>query len=201
MPFARLNAFLLKSIVNVDSGITSSPTLSPPSFQSRVLSGHSFAEPLQYDEASLLMHYLDHVFPYQYPCFDKGRWSRGWLLWLLSKNGPLYRASLGLAALHQRSLLGETSNHHLELEFHTKAVRQLHDFITSIDITELQPENETLVEIVTCGVTLISFEVNTDMAPCRGVEAVYLVLTVKRSFEEVQQTGNRIYTPWPLLQL
>jgi hypothetical protein len=117
------------------------------------------------------MHYLDHVFPYQYPCFDKGRWSRGWLLWLLSKNGPLYRASLGLAALHQRSLLGETSSHHLELEFHTKAVRQLHDFITSIDITELQPENEALVEIVTCGVALISFEVNMDMAPHKDAEA------------------------------
>jgi hypothetical protein len=110
------------------------------------------------------MHYLDHVFPYQYPFFDKARLSRGWLLWLLSKNGPLYRASMGLAALHQRSLLGETNNHHLELEFHTKAVRQLQDFLSSIDINELRPENETLVEIITCGITLISFEVNIDMA-------------------------------------
>ncbi|KAG5655077.1 hypothetical protein KAF25_000200 [Fusarium avenaceum] len=147
------------SEININSRITSSPTSSPPSFQNRDLSGHSFAEPLQYDEASLLMHYLDHVFPYQYPCFDKARWSRGWLLWLLSKNGPLYRASLGLAALHQRSLLGEMSNHPLELEFHTEAVRKLHEFLTSIDITELEPENETLVEIITCGVALISFEV------------------------------------------
>jgi hypothetical protein len=111
------------------------------------------------------MHYLDHVFPYQYPCFDKERWSRGWLLWLLSKNGPLYRASLGLAALHQRSLLGETSNHPLELEFHTEAVRKLHEFLTSIDVTDLEPENETLVEIITCGVALISFEVNMSMVP------------------------------------
>ncbi|RFN47022.1 c6 zink-finger protein pro1a [Fusarium flagelliforme] len=129
------------------------------SLQSRILSGQSFAEPLQYDEASLLMHYLDHVFPYQYPCYDKAKWSRGWLLWLLSKNGPLYRASLGLAALHQRSLTGEADNGHLELEFHTKAVRQLQDFLTSIDTTALEPENETLVEIITCGVALISFEV------------------------------------------
>ncbi|KAI7767005.1 hypothetical protein LZL87_013343 [Fusarium oxysporum] len=66
---------------------------------------------------------------------------------------------MGLAALHQRSLLGETNNHHLELEFHTKAVRQLQDFLSSIDINELRPENETLVEIITCGIALISFEV------------------------------------------
>ncbi|CCT65220.1 related to C6 zink-finger protein PRO1A [Fusarium fujikuroi IMI 58289] len=146
-----------------------SPILTPQSLQSRVLSGQSFAEPLHYDEASLLMHYLDHVFPYQYPFFDKARLSRGWLLWLLSKNGPLYRASMGLAALHQRSLLGKTNNHHLELEFHTKAVRQLQDFLVSIDINELRPENETLVEIITCGIALISFEVlrgsSTDWQP------------------------------------
>ncbi|KAH7207725.1 fungal-specific transcription factor domain-containing protein [Fusarium oxysporum] len=147
------------SQTNGDPRATPSPILTPRSLQNRVLSGQSFAEPLHYDEASLLMHYLDHVFPYQYPFFDKARLSRGWLLWLLSKNGPLYRASMGLAALHQRSLLGETNNHHLELEFHTKAVRQLQDFLSSININELRPENETLVEIITCGIALISFEV------------------------------------------
>ncbi|KAG8355386.1 hypothetical protein FVEN_g6658 [Fusarium venenatum] len=36
---------------------------------------------------------------------------------------------------------------------------QLHDFLLSIDINELRPDNEILVEIITCGVTLISFEV------------------------------------------
>lgn len=138
----------------------SSPILARKSLQGCILSGPSFLEPLQYDEASLLMHYLDHVFPYQYPFFVKAKWSRGWLLWLLSKNGPLYRASMGLAALHQRSLLGDTESHHLELEFHSKALRQLQDFIISFNINELLPENENLVEILTCGVALISFEVS-----------------------------------------
>lgn len=145
--------------VNSDSAIISTPQ----SLQGRILSGQSFAEPLQYDEASLLMHYLDHVFPYQYPCYDKAKWSRGWLLWLLSRNGPLYRASLGLAAFHQRSLTGEANNDHLELEFHTKAVSQLHDFLTSIDLASLEPENEILVEVITCGVALISFEVRLPL--------------------------------------
>ncbi|KAI1036728.1 hypothetical protein LB503_003439 [Fusarium chuoi] len=169
-----------------------SPILTPQSLQSRVLSGLSFAEPLHYDEASLLMHYLDHVFPYQYPFFDKARLSRGWLLWLLSKNGPLYRASMGLAALHQRSLLGETNNHHLELEFHTKAVRQLQDFVSSIDINELRSENETLVEIITCGITLISFEVGVDAGNRMAVKLEEQMLKDSRSFEAVQQTGSRI---------
>ncbi|KAH7175477.1 fungal-specific transcription factor domain-containing protein [Dactylonectria macrodidyma] len=145
--------------IDIGAGTTPSPILTGQSLQSRVLSGRSFPEPLQYDEASLLMHYLDHVFPYQYPFFVKGKWSRGWLLWLLSKNGPLYRASMGLAALHQRSLLGGTESHHLELEFHTKALRQLQDFLASFNINEPQAENDNLVEIITCGIALISFEV------------------------------------------
>ncbi|RGP80586.1 hypothetical protein FLONG3_1325 [Fusarium longipes] len=66
---------------------------------------------------------------------------------------------MGLAALHQRSLLGETNNHHLELEFHTKALNQLQEFVMSININEFRLENETLVEVVTCGIALISFEV------------------------------------------
>lgn len=114
------------------------------------------------------MHYLDYVFPYQYPFSEKGNWSRGWLLWLLSKNGPLYRASMGLAALHRRSLQGGIENHHLELEFHTKALRQLQEFIVSLNINELRAENENLVEAITCGVALISFEVS--QVPCLWLE-------------------------------
>ncbi|QPC74584.1 hypothetical protein HYE68_005336 [Fusarium pseudograminearum] len=151
----------LNKISQGDSGsAAASPSaLTPRSLQSQVLSGQSFAKPLGYDEADLLMHYLDYVFPYQYPFFNKGQWSRGWLLWLLSKNGPLCRAALGLAALHKRSLLGETHNNHIELEFHTKAVRQLQDFLSSVDINELRPDNEILVEIIACGISLVSFEV------------------------------------------
>ncbi|EHK21699.1 uncharacterized protein TRIVIDRAFT_209372 [Trichoderma virens Gv29-8] len=141
------------------------PMLTPQSVQSRAPSDRSFPKPLQYDEANLLMHYLDYVFPYQYPFSEKGKWSRGWLLWLLSKNGPLYRASMGLAALHQRSLQGGIESHHLELEFHTKALRQLQDFIVSFNINELRLENENLVEVITCGVALISFEHQLPQSP------------------------------------
>ncbi|KAF5599049.1 C6 zink-finger PRO1A [Fusarium pseudoanthophilum] len=182
---------------NTSQGTTPSPILTPRSLQTRVLSGQSFAEPLHYDEASLLMHYLDRVFPYQYPFFDKAKLSRGWLLWLLSKNGPLYRASMGLAALHQRSLLGETNNHHLELEFHTKAVRQLQDFVSSIDINELRPENETLVEIITCGIALISFEVlrgsATNWQP--HLTAMSSIAVLIHNPPPLRQSVNQLPTP------
>ncbi|KAF5603978.1 C6 zink-finger PRO1A [Fusarium pseudocircinatum] len=182
---------------NTIPGTTPSPILTPRSLQSRVLSGQSFAEPLHYDEASLLMHYLDHVFPYQYPFFDKAKLSRGWLLWLLSKNGPLYRASMGLAALHQRSLLGETNNHHLELEFHTKAVTQLQDFVSSIDINELRPENETLVEIITCGIALISFEVlrgsATNWQP--HLTAMSSIAVMMHNRPPLRQSADQLPTP------
>lgn len=67
---------------------------------------------------------------------------------------------MGLAALHRRSLQGGIESHHLELEFHSKALRQLQEFIVSFNINELRPENENLVEAITCGVALISFEVS-----------------------------------------
>ncbi|KAH8805463.1 fungal-specific transcription factor domain-containing protein [Xylogone sp. PMI_703] len=127
--------------------------------QTHQLKNRSFAEPLSYKESSLLMYYLDHVFPMQYPYYRKGTWDRGWLLWLLSKNGPLYRTSIGLAALHRCSLTGEKKEHGLELQHHTRALRELQNFIGHFDTDKIRDDNDTLAEIVSCSVALISFEV------------------------------------------
>ncbi|KAH7232041.1 fungal-specific transcription factor domain-containing protein [Fusarium solani] len=165
-------------------------------WQSRILSSCSFPKPLQYDEASLLMHYLDHVFPYQYPFCEKGEWSRGWLLWLLSKNGPLYRASLGLAALHRRALLGDTEAHHLELEFHTNALSQLQDFIVSFNTDELRPDDENLVEIIACGVALISFELKVLRGSTNNWQphlcAMASIATAIHDRPQLPQSPNRV---------
>ncbi|KAF5008235.1 hypothetical protein FDECE_5471 [Fusarium decemcellulare] len=106
-------------------------------WKTRALTGISFPEPLPYDEANLLMHYLDHVFPMQYPYYSTRRQSRGWLLWLLSGN----------------------CHRDIELEFHTRALRELQDFIASFENHEFSPANENVVEILACGLALISFEV------------------------------------------
>jgi hypothetical protein len=50
-----------------------------------------------------MMHYLDHVFPLQYPTHGPDR--RGWLLSLLLQAPPPYHASLALSAHHQQKTL------------------------------------------------------------------------------------------------
>lgn len=120
-----------------------------------------FIEPMSDEESRLLMHYLDHVFPLQYPYYSRTIWARGWLLWLLSKNGPIYRASMGLAAVHQQSLIGEENSRDLGLKHYTRALQELQNFISHFETSEGQDEKETLIEIISCGVALISFEVSS----------------------------------------
>jgi hypothetical protein len=61
------------------------------------------------EEYTLLMHFLDEVFPLQYPMyrphiFEGGR---GWLLGLLLRTKPLYHASLALSSYHRRMSIHE----------------------------------------------------------------------------------------------
>jgi len=57
------------------------------------------------DESVLLMHFLDHVFPLQYPMYKPGipEGGRGWLLALLLRTKPLYHAALALSGYHRRT--------------------------------------------------------------------------------------------------
>ncbi|KAF9636629.1 hypothetical protein BFW01_g7525 [Lasiodiplodia theobromae] len=116
---------------------------------------------LPYDEAELLMYYLDHVFPMQYPYHSARTKSRGWLLWLLSKNGPLYRASLSLAALHQRLVSVGGEGEDVPFEYHNSTLRELQDFIGAATMDGLPSGDELCAEIVACGAALVSFEVFT----------------------------------------
>ena len=58
---------------------------------------------LDEDEAGLIMHYLDRVFPLQFRFYAStpGEWGRGWLLSIILRTKPLYHAVLGIAAYHQ----------------------------------------------------------------------------------------------------
>jgi hypothetical protein len=59
------------------------------------------------DEAVLLMHFIDTVFPLQYPMYKPNvlEGGRGWLLSLLLSTKPLYHASLALSAYHRGTIL------------------------------------------------------------------------------------------------
>ncbi|KAH8668653.1 fungal-specific transcription factor domain-containing protein, partial [Xylariales sp. PMI_506] len=64
-------------------------------------SGHTFA--MLPAESILLMHFLDNVFPLQYPAYQPEvvHGGRGWLLQLLLQTKPLYHAALALSAYHR----------------------------------------------------------------------------------------------------
>lgn len=57
------------------------------------------------------MHFLDHVFPLQYPMYKPSiaEGGRGWLLSLLFETKPLYHAALALSAFHRRVFMKTSS--------------------------------------------------------------------------------------------
>lgn len=56
------------------------------------------------DESVLLMHFVDHIFPLEYPMYKPGilQGGRGWLLALCLRTKPLYHAALAISAYHRR---------------------------------------------------------------------------------------------------
>lgn len=59
------------------------------------------------DENVLFMHFLDDVFPLQYPMYKPGilDGGRSWLLALLLRTKPLYHAALALSTYHRRTIM------------------------------------------------------------------------------------------------
>lgn len=146
-----------------DSAITTPTTTPSTPAPSSFRFGHA-------REAELLMHYLDHVFALQFrfhtPTVATG--GRGWLLWLLTETKPLYHAALSLGALHQHSLLSRASRGRKyyeslnELnEHHNRALQELQIFLQSAydDSNSLETGRKRKLQILACGVQLISFEV------------------------------------------
>jgi hypothetical protein len=73
----------------------------------------SWLSVIKNDEAVLLMHFIDSVFPLQYPMYRPTilEGGRGWLLSLLLRTKPLYHASLALSAYHRGTFLVTASRH------------------------------------------------------------------------------------------
>ncbi|RFU30910.1 hypothetical protein B7463_g5417, partial [Scytalidium lignicola] len=61
---------------------------------------------LKQNESTLLMHYLDSVFPLQFSFYNTSleEQGRGWLLYLLLQTKPLYHAACSLAAYHRQTM-------------------------------------------------------------------------------------------------
>jgi hypothetical protein len=115
--------------------------------------------------ACLLMHYLDQVFPWQFPYFRSTSrlGNRGWLLYLLMKRGPLYHAVLSLSSLHQSAILGSEEEYQQKeraLEHHSRALREFCKFMSE-ERGKLLDDNARLAEFLACSLILISCEVWT----------------------------------------
>ncbi|CAI7641023.1 unnamed protein product [Penicillium bialowiezense] len=113
--------------------------------------------------ACLLMHYLDQVFAWQFPNFRSNSrlGNRGWLLYLLTKRGPLYHAILSLSSLHQSAILGNEEEYQQKekaLEHHSRALREFCNFMGE-ERGRLLDDNARLAEFLACSLIMISCEV------------------------------------------
>ncbi|CAI6091489.1 unnamed protein product [Clonostachys chloroleuca] len=113
-------------------------------------------------EATLMMHYLDQVYPWQFPLYNRVSQlgNRGWLLFLLSKRGPLYHAAMSLAALHKACQNGHIQEFYVNedaFNHRAKALREMHRFLAIDKADFLLQDKLKLAEILACSVLLISF--------------------------------------------
>lgn len=163
----------------------SSPALQLPIPSTTGLDQHETSQSplLREKEAALLMHYLDYVFPLQFPFYkhSSNKGGRGWLLSLLMQLEPLYHAALSISAYHRHF---ELFSYDHELRFGSvENVRDLpaccilESQLTDLNITlnrlsdllnglgDLERSRSEVqlpryIELIACMATLISLEVS-----------------------------------------
>jgi hypothetical protein len=140
---------------------------------------------LREKEAELLMHYLDYVFPLQFPFYKHSAISggRGWLLSLLLQLEPLYHAALSLSCYHMHF---EELAQEYELRFgsiedaqdlppcprlesqlreHILTTSRLSKLLNRLEDRERSRSELQLseyIELIACMATLISLEVSNS---------------------------------------
>ena len=126
--------------------------------------------PVQFeeDQASLLMHFYDHVLPRLFPFYNPSvaEGGRGWLLSILTQTKPLYQVALSLAAYHQQSVLlqgsvagcSETLS---ELqERHVECIRALRSHMDKFPPGIQANSCEQNIEVMACITLLLVLEVS-----------------------------------------
>lgn len=136
---------------------------SPPECGSELSKLHDSKE----FDTTLLMNYLDHVFPLQFNCYTPPatELGRGWLLALLTRTKPLYHAALALSAYFMHSMLKHMdSSRTICIGIHWEEMKRHH----ALAFKELQLQISSLkvggtltstIETVAGIFQLISFEV------------------------------------------
>jgi hypothetical protein len=117
------------------------------------------------EESTLLMHFLDEVFPLQYPMYKPSvfQGGRGWLLALLLRTKPLFHVALAFAIYHRRIATHTTLNEASRMAY---LVQQETNLGLSIEMLNTFAQNScpaSQLGIVTSVAQLMFFEVWTSV--------------------------------------
>lgn len=152
-------------------------------------------------ETTLLMNYLDHVFPVQFNCYTPPvtELGRGWLLALLTRTKPLYHAALALSAFYMHSILLKTGRLICQQrqweemkKHHSLAFKELQVQIAGLNDC---PSLKSTIETLACIIQMISFELlrgGTDSWQIHLSAAASLIPTLlkhlsKRTSDQISQ--------------
>lgn len=111
------------------------------------------------DESVLVMHFLDYVFPLQYPMYKPklSEGGRGWLLPCLIQIKPLYHAALASSTYHHRMTI--SSSHTYRIAALIQQEKHLEDSLTSINQFAQSSCPVNTLGIVISVIQLMFFEV------------------------------------------
>ena len=130
---------------------------------------------LEYDsQASLLLHYLDAVFPNQFPFYNPSpeEGGRGWLLLIILRTKSLFLAALSMAAYHQQSRRSKISSSEnpesvivdIFQTHHSLAIKELRLYLETFKQEERAQSLEGNIEALASIVFLISLEVSNHLS-------------------------------------
>ena len=126
-------------------------------------------------QAALLEHYLDVVFPNQFPFYNPpaSEGGRSWLVLIMMRTKPLYHAALSMAAYHQKprdceffelQALTFTFRDKL-LSHHSLAIKELRNHLDTFEKAVCAQSLEGNIEVLACIVFLTSLEVRHPFPP------------------------------------
>ncbi|KAK9415743.1 putative Pestheic acid cluster transcriptional regulator 3 [Seiridium unicorne] len=88
-------------------------------------------------ESILWMHFIDNVFPLQYPAYkpEMREGGRGWLLHLLLQTKPLYHAALALSSYHRLVVMYQSASPECRLAATVQQEQQLEKCLNEVQRT------------------------------------------------------------------
>ncbi|RDW87251.1 hypothetical protein BP5796_02945 [Coleophoma crateriformis] len=145
------------------------------------------------EESVLVMHFLDVVFPLQYPMYKPGilEGGRGWLLALLFRTKPLYHAALALSLYHRRKIILTKITHPcqfaslVQVENHLEiCLTEFQKTITAVNQYVTGPCPRNGLAVLTSMVQLVFFELFASKGNAWQIHLHAAVNAYDRLFKE-----------------